>query len=73
MLDGRPVATITAYLFHAGGHDDPAQLVANAGKSFSGSIVLGMGFTFDDSDTKGVATPIAEMDRLIAEDPRTQK
>ncbi len=44
-----------------GGHDDPARLAANAGKSFLGSIVLGMGFTFDDTDTKGVATPLAEM------------
>ncbi len=28
-----------------------------------------MGFTFDDSDTKGVATPLAEMERLIAANP----
>ena len=42
----------------------------NAGKSFQGSIVLGMGFTFDDTDTKGVATSLAEMRRLIDEDPR---
>ena len=68
-LDGRVVDTITAFLFHRGGHDDPARLAANAGKSFQGSIVLGMGFTFDDSDTKGVATPLREMERLIAERP----
>ena len=30
-----------------------------------------MGFTFDDTDTKGVASPIAEMHRLIAKDPAT--
>ena len=69
-LDGRQVDTITAYLFHAGGNDDPATLAANAGKSFIGSYVLGMGFTFDDTDTKGVANPIAEMNRLIAVDSR---
>lgn len=69
-LDGRPVEKITAYLFHAGGHDDPKPLPANAGKSFQGSIVLGMGFTFDDTDTKGVASPLAEMHRLIEKDPR---
>jgi hypothetical protein len=69
-LDGRAVAIITAYLFHAGGHEDPAQLQANAGKSFQGSIVLGMGFTFDDHSTDGVANSIAEMERLIAKDPR---
>ena len=69
VLDGREVDTITAFLFHAGGHDDPAKLTANAGKSFQGSIVLGMGFTFDDTDRNGVATAIAEMRRLIAERP----
>ncbi len=69
-LDGRSVPLITAYLFHAGGNDDPERLKANAGKSFQGSIVLGMGFTFDDTDAKGVASPLAEMERLIAKDPR---
>ena len=29
-----------------------------------------MGFTFDDTDTKGVATSLAEMRRLIEQDPR---
>jgi hypothetical protein len=69
-LDGRPVPIITAYLFHAGSNDDPAKLQANDGKSFVGSYVLGMGFTFDDTDTKGVASPVSEMHRLIAKDPR---
>jgi hypothetical protein len=69
MLDGREVEVITAFLFHRGGHDDPERLSANAGKSFIGSYVLGMGFTFDDTDTKGVASPLSEMSRLIDEDP----
>ena len=69
-LDNRTVDQITAFLFHAGGHDDPNRLMANAGKSFQGSILLGMGFTFDDTDTKGIASSIAEMHRLIAKDPR---
>ena len=69
-LDGREVPRITAFLFHAGGHENPATLVQNAGKSFQGSIVLGMGFTFDDTDAKGVASPLAEMERLIAENPK---
>ncbi|MGA2617876.1 MAG: type IIL restriction-modification enzyme MmeI [Thermoguttaceae bacterium] len=70
ILDDRPVPVITAYLFHAGGHDNPAALKASEDKSFVGSYVLGMGFTFDNTDTKGVASPIAEMHRLIAKDPR---
>jgi hypothetical protein len=56
-LDGHAVDRITAYLFHAGSSEDPERLVANEGKSFQGSILLGMGFTFDDTDTKGAASP----------------
>ena len=44
--------------------------LANAGKSFQGSIVLGMGFTFDDTARDGVANPLSLMHELIAEDPR---
>ncbi|HEY9817235.1 MAG TPA: type IIL restriction-modification enzyme MmeI [Candidatus Obscuribacterales bacterium] len=68
LLDGRPVEKITAFLFAKGGHDDPHVLVANKNKSFQGSIVLGMGFTFDDSNPD--ATSIEEMHRLIEKDPR---
>lgn len=69
LLDGREVDNITAFLFHAGSHDDPARLIANADRMFIGSYVLGMGFTFDDTDTKGVASPLHEMRRLIAKHP----
>lgn len=69
LLDSECVPNITAFLFHRGGHRDPARLKANAGTSFQGSIVLGMGFTFDDTDTKGIATPLAEMRRLVEENP----
>jgi hypothetical protein len=69
ILDLREVPLITAFLCPAGGHEDPHHLTANAGKSFLGSKVYGQGFTFDDTDTKGVATRIAEMDRLVATRP----
>ena len=71
-LDGHEVGTITAFLFHRGGHNDPARLKANVDKSFQGSVVLGMGFTFDDMDKKGIATPLAEMQRLIDENPHNR-
>ena len=73
VLDGAKVDAITAFLFHRGGHADPVRLRANAGKSFQGSIVLGMGFTFDDTDKKGVASPLAEMRRLSEADPRNRE
>jgi hypothetical protein len=72
-LDGRPAPLITAYLFHDGGHENPAVLVANAEKSFQGSILLGMGFTFDDAGKRGVANPLADMDRLVAKDASNSK
>ena len=37
VLDGTTVDTITAFLFHRGGHADPVRLQANSGKSFQGS------------------------------------
>ena len=73
VLDGQVVETITAFLFHRGGHADPARLATNAGKSFQGSIVLGMGFTFDDTDKNGVTSPLAEMRRLVDTDPRNRE
>lgn len=68
-LSGRPVTIITAFLFDRGGDDNPARLAANAEISFQGSIPLGMGFTFDDQDRKGVASPLAKMETLIASGP----
>ena len=73
VLDGRNVEQITAFLFHRGGHDDPACLETNTGMSFQGSIALGMGFTFDDKDKKGVATSLAKMKRLIHDNPRNRE
>ena len=73
VLDGASVDNITAFLFHRGGHADPARLAANAGKSFVGSYVLGMGFTFDDTEKKGATSSLADMQRLIDSDPRNRE
>jgi len=73
MLDGREVETVTAFLFHRGGHDDPERHAANRGRSFQGYVVVGLGFTFDDSDSKGIASRVEEMHRLIEEEPRNQE
>ncbi len=72
-LDGRPAERISSYLFHGGGDEAPARLAANAGKSFIGSYVLGMGFTFDDTDTKGVAASLDDMRRLVDSDPKNSE
>jgi hypothetical protein len=69
-LDGKEVQTITAYLFHGGSSDDPATLSQNAGKSFIGSYILGMGFTFDDNDSKEIACKESYMRELIQRNPK---
>lgn len=56
-LDGKKVDNITAFLLSNGSHEDPYKLVENANKSFIGSYVLGMGFTFDDSGESDIYTP----------------
>lgn len=44
----------------------PFRLAANAGKSFIGSVLLGMGFTFDDENyKKGTSSSLNDMDELI--------
>ena len=63
-LDDAEIDQITAFLFHSGGHSDPVRLDANRHQSFQGSVVLGMGFTFDDTDKSGVASSLADMRRL---------
>ena len=72
-LDGESSNNISAFLFSRGGNDDPARLTANVEKSYQGSIVLGMGFTFDDTDISGVATPTSVMHRLLEEDPMNKQ
>ena len=41
--------------------------------SYHGSTILGMGFTFDDTDKRGVAAPLATMHQLIANDQRNRE
>lgn len=70
-LDGQHVERISAYLVDGEMDASPAVLKENAGKSFQGSILLGLGFTFDDVNAgKGRASTLAEMERLIAKDSR---
>lgn len=69
-LDNRRVPVITAYLFHSGGHENPSVLPANVDKAFNGVKIYGQGFSFDDTDTKGVANPVTEMRQLLTKNPK---
>ena len=74
VLDGRPVSRISAFVREGDFDDSPAVLQANKGIAFQGSIILGMGFTFDDINAaKGKATSLSEMNRLIDKDPRNSE
>jgi hypothetical protein len=71
MLNGRLVERISAYLVEGSLDTSPAALAVNSGKAFQGSIVLGMGFTFDDvAAAKGETESLTTMRVLIGKDPR---
>jgi hypothetical protein len=72
-LNDREVEAITVFLFHRGGNDDPVRLSTNTGASFMGCKISGPGFLFENTDMKGVATPLAEMQRLIEKKPCNQE
>lgn len=70
-LDGRPVRRISAYLVEGDLDTSPKALAANRGKAYAGSIILGQGFTFDDSAAAaGLASPVSVIESLVAVDPR---
>ncbi|MFL5845300.1 MAG: Eco57I restriction-modification methylase domain-containing protein [Solirubrobacteraceae bacterium] len=69
ILDGKPVSVITAFLFHEGPNSSPIELAANARRAYQGFNVLGVGFTFDDEDTSGLAWPTSDVEVLCASDP----
>lgn len=74
ILDGRQVERISAYLVD--GHLDsaPVKIAANAGKAFQGSILLGMGFTFDDAAAaRGETESIADIARLVEKNPTNKQ
>jgi hypothetical protein len=71
VFDGRPVRRISAYLVEGDLDGSPARLAANARKAFQGSIMLSMGFTFDDTvAAKGIASSLEEMKQLMEKEPR---
>ena len=50
LLGNKPVERITAYLFHRGGHEDPAVLAANANITFRGCEIGSLGFLVSRTD-----------------------
>jgi hypothetical protein len=73
LLNGRVAPRISSYLFGTSLENEPAHLVANEEKSYIGYYVMGMGFTFDDTDKTGLASSIADMHQLLQKDPRNRE
>ena len=67
-LDGQQTEKITAFFFNRGGHDSPSRLAENSEKSFQGSVVLGMGFTFDEATNNSAASSLSKMNDLVSKD-----
>lgn len=71
VLDKRHVRRISAYLVEGDLDTSPVALVANSGKAYVGSYVLGMGFTFDDvAAEKGEAEDLDAMRELTGKNNR---
>ena len=67
MLDAQPVDRISAFLLSKGPDDNPTELGANRGICFKGVMPSAPGFLFEDEKTD--ANPLADMTRLISQNP----
>jgi hypothetical protein len=72
-LDGREVEGINSNLFPKRYEFAPIALKSNGGKSFQGTVVYGMGFTFDDTDSSGVSSSLETMNGLVIENPKNME
>ena len=70
MLDGSPVSRISAFLFHGDQDATPARLPGSQGLSYQGSVVVGLGFVFDDR--KAGANPLSLAATLVQTDARNE-
>ena len=66
VLDGKEVEVISSFLFRKGGESDPHKLRSSSHLSAEGFHIYGPGFTFEDGNPG--ATPLEEMQRLLASD-----
>jgi hypothetical protein len=67
VLDGKKADHINSFMIDAKVEDTPEALASNGGRAFVGSIVSGLGFTFDDENA--AATPIQRMHEILEHSP----
>lgn len=70
ILENQSVSRISAYLVEGELDVSPFSLIRNRNQAYQGAIILGMGFTFDDTADAANVSRIEDMERLIAQDPR---
>jgi hypothetical protein len=70
ILDDKVVDRISAYLLEGRLDKSPAALDANRRKAFKGSVITGIGFTFDDNLVEKGAGTLEEMRELCLRNPR---
>lgn len=68
-IDGKKCGRISSFLIDAEVDTSPIALRGNSRKSFQGSIVLGLGFNFDDNDP--AATPTRKMNDILSCSPES--
>jgi hypothetical protein len=73
LLNNRAVERISAYLVNGNFDVSPFRLFVNQGRAFRGQDVYGMGFTFDDTDKKAVASSLAQMNALFDIEPKARE
>ncbi|MES2476454.1 MAG: type IIL restriction-modification enzyme MmeI [Verrucomicrobiota bacterium] len=73
LLDGVSSELITAYLFPSGGHETPPRLNENFQRCYLGSVVVGIGFTFDDNDKTGLASSLNDMRQVVEKNPKNSE
>lgn len=70
-LDGREVSRISAFLIEGARDESPQRLERSQRLAYQGSILLGMGFTFDDDTNDPAANRVSVMRHLTSpEHPR---
>jgi restriction-modification enzyme MmeI-like protein len=67
-ISGKPVARISAFLFHTGGDREPRPLASAPCRAGKGIVPWGMGFVFEDHNDD--CSPLAEMNTIVAKSSR---
>jgi N-6 DNA Methylase len=69
ILNGKPAERISTYLVSGSYDESPSRLFTNVGRAYTGTKIYGNGFTFDDGDRKGLASPLNLLEEILRTEP----